>query len=98
MENPVLIKEIKTKMRSRQTARVQAVVGGTIVLFLLWCYYQAVRWLVFGQGYRAGEDGWAVGIGIQAILIWLLCPSLAANAISQEKEQQTWEMMLFTLL
>src|ERR1043166_5064031 len=28
----------------------------------------------------------------------MLAPALTANAISQEKEQQTWEMLLFTLL
>ena len=41
---------------------------------------------------------WLLGVSVHAILIWLLCPALASNAITQEKEQQTWEMLLFTLL
>jgi ABC-type transport system involved in multi-copper enzyme maturation permease subunit len=98
LENPVLIKEVKTKMRSRQPARVQAAIGAIIGLFVLYCYYQALAYIIRFGGSNGANDGWSVGLWVQAILIWILAPALTANAISQEKEQQTWEMLLFTLL
>jgi ABC-type transport system involved in multi-copper enzyme maturation permease subunit len=98
IENPVLIKEVKTKMRSRQPVRVQAAIAVLVGLFILYCYYQAIGWLVQFGGANAANDGWRIALGMQAILIWLLAPAVTANAISQEKEQQTWEMLLFTLL
>lgn len=97
-ENPVLIKELKAKMRSRQPRNVQLALGGVICLLIVWGYYQALRYLVVQGGANAGRDGWQAGIAIQTALVWLLCPALAANAISQEKEQQTWEMLVFTRL
>ena len=97
-ENPVFIKEIKTKMRSRQPVQVQAAIGALIGLFILYCYYQAIRWLLRYGGGGAGTDGWNLALGLQALLIWMLTPSLTANSISQEKEQQTWEMLTFSLL
>src|ERR1044071_7605620 len=98
LENPVLIKEVKTKMRSRQPRRVQAAIAAIIGLFVLYCYYQALRYIVQFGGTNGANDGWSVGLWVQAILIWMLSPALTANSISQEKEQQTWEMLLFTLL
>jgi len=97
-ENPVFIKEIKTKMRSRQPVQVQIVIVGLIVAFLLWCYYEAIVYLTRYGGPSTGQEGWQLAVGLQAILIWMLSPALTANAISQEKEQQTWEMLVFTRL
>jgi ABC-type transport system involved in multi-copper enzyme maturation permease subunit len=97
-ENPVLIKEIKTKMRSRHPKAVQATTAALILLFILWCYYQAIGWMVRWGGPNAGKDGWQAAVAIQALLIWALSPAMAANAITQEKEQQTWEMLVFTRL
>ena len=51
--------------------------------------------------YAGSEDAkvyWQIGVSVHALLIWLLCPALASNAITQEKEQQTWEMLIFTQL
>jgi len=98
LANPVLIKEVKTKLRGRQSPRSLAVVAGLMALFILWCYYHAIGWLFRFASPRTGEEGWQIGLVMQAILIWALCPALTANAISQEKEQQTWEMLTFTLL
>ena len=97
-DNPVFIKEIKTRMRSRQPAQVQAAIGALIGLIILYSYYQAIRYLLRHAGGGAGTDGWNLALGLQALLLWTLGPSLTANAISQEKEQQTWEMLTFSLL
>ncbi len=98
LENPVFIKEIKTKMRARQSRGVKIAVACIVGAFVLWCYYEALGYMIRNPGTHAAKDCWVVSIVVQSILIWLLSPALAANAITQEKEQQTWEMMLFTLL
>src|SRR5689334_4335104 len=98
IENPVFRKEILTKMRSRQSRNVQMALAGVVILFIFYCYFEAIRYIVRYGGPNAGLDGWQVALVIQAILIWIICPALTSNTISQEKEQQTWEMLIFTLL
>jgi ABC-2 type transport system permease protein len=97
-ENPVLWKEMKTRVRSRQPVPVRnaivVVVGGLI----LFCYYHAMSWLMSDGRADTARDGFHASVVIQSILIWLLGPALAANAVTQEKEQQTWDMLIFTLL
>ena len=98
LENPVLWKEMKTRVRSRQPAPVRisvAVVVGGLILF---CYYHALSWLISEGRGESARDAFHMSVGIQTTLIWLLCPALAANAVTQEKEQQTWDMLIFTLL
>lgn len=98
LENPVFIKEIKTKMRSRQPVQVQLAIGGLAGLFVLYCYYQAIRALTRFGGSSSGTDGWNLALGLLAVLIWILAPAMTANSISQEKEQQTWDMLTFSML
>src|SRR5437588_9455630 len=98
VENPIFMKELKTKMRSRQSTNVLIALAVTAVLFVSYCYYLALGYILKYGGSNAGNDGWQAGVVVQAILIWLISPALTANAISQEKEQQTWEMLIFTLL
>ncbi len=98
LTNPIFIKEILTKMRGRQSPQVLAVLASVMGLFIIWCYYESMYYIVKYGGTMGGRDGWEVGFTIQALLIWLLAPALTANAISQEREQQTWEMLIFTLL
>lgn len=96
--NPVFHKEVLTKMRGRQSKQVLVTVSTVVGLFVLWCYYEALVWLIRYGGSNSGRDGWAAAAIIQMVLIWILSPALTANAISQEREQQTWEMLLFTRL
>jgi ABC-type transport system involved in multi-copper enzyme maturation permease subunit len=97
IENPVLQKELMVRLRSRHPAGVKWAVAVAIVALLLFLYQQGINFLL-GGGEGVGRDGWTAGIVVQGILIWLLCPALASNAITQEKEQQTWDMLIFTLL
>jgi ABC-2 type transport system permease protein len=97
-ENPVLWKEMKTRVRSRQPVPVRnaiAVVVGGLILF---CYYHAMSWLLSDGRADTARDGFHAAVWIQSLLIWLLGPALASNAVTQEKEQQTWDMLIFTLL
>lgn len=98
IENPVFVKEIKSKMRSRQPRSVTLTIVGIIGLIVLWCYYEAISWLMQIGGSNSGRAPWQICTVVQAFLIWILGPAVAANAITQEREQQTWEMMISTLL
>jgi ABC-type transport system involved in multi-copper enzyme maturation permease subunit len=97
IDNPVLWKELKAKFRWRQPAHIKAVSAALILVFLAYAY-----WQVFAAIIRSGDPDsktwWQIGVAIHALLIWLLCPALASHAITQEKEQQTWEMLIFTRL
>lgn len=97
-ENPVLWKEMKIRTRSRQPGPVRMAILFVVGGLVLFCYYHALTYIVSDGRTEAARDGYHVAVGIQAILIWLLCPALAANAVTQEKEQQTWDMLIFTLL
>lgn len=98
MENPVLAKELRIRFRSRHSAPVRWSVGLVVGGFLLLCYYYSISYLVTDASPRAAEGAWNIAFGVQTTLIWLLCPALAANSVTQEKEQQTWEMLVFSLL
>jgi ABC-type transport system involved in multi-copper enzyme maturation permease subunit len=48
--------------------------------------------------WEVGNGWWIACVICQYILTCLIAPIAAANAITQEKEQQTWEMLCFTNL
>lgn len=98
MENPVLAKELRVRFRSRQTAPVRWAVGSVIGLIILLGYYQAITSMLRDPSADSARGFWQVSFFIQTGLIWLFCPALAANSVTQEKEQQTWEMLVFSLL
>ncbi len=98
VENPVLWKELKAKFRWRQPPRVKAAIAGLTLLLIIYAYWQIFATMLREDSIGGAKQWWQVGVALQALLIWLLCPALAANAITQEKEQQTWEMLIFTRL
>src|ERR1051325_915621 len=98
IENPVLRRELLGRMRSRQPWPIRAAIIGTVALFIAFCYYEALFYMMRDHDRETMREWWQVGLWLQSILIWLLCPALAANAVTREKEQQTWEMLIFTLL
>src|SRR5690349_6909718 len=98
MENPVLAKELRIRLRSLQSVPVRWSVGLVIVAIILLCYQQAIGALLKDGTVDTAKGAWVGAFFIQTTLIWLFCPALAANAVTQEKEQQTWEMLVFSLL
>lgn len=97
-DNPVFIKEVKAKFRARQSNLTLFAIGSLILLLITWFYFEAVRYLFFASPVITGREGWTWSVIIQTMILWVLGPALASNAISQEREQQTWEMLTFTLL
>lgn len=100
MNNPVLRKELLMRLRLRQVplaSRIGLLIIGLILLGTI--YYNVIfKWILSDTSSRSGYDAWCLIVGIQATLICLIAPVVAANAITQEKEQQTWEMLIFTRL
>lgn len=97
--NPVLLKELKVRMRGWRAA-------GIIALYLLVLTAVAVFiiYTVFTDPYTSSIDP-QVSIGaytglaiIQFILIMFIVPALTAGAISGEREKQTLDLVLCTKL
>lgn len=97
--NPVLLKELKVRMRGWKAA-------GIIALYLLVLTAVAVFiiYTVFTDPYTSSIDP-QVSIGaytglavIQFILIMFIVPALTAGAISGEREKQTLDLVLCTRL
>jgi len=96
-ENPVLMKEIRTRLRSRKSRPVQLAVGIPAGLLILVSYY----WLIAAMLRETSPDKgqiWAVASVFQLVLICFITPGLLANSVSQEKEQRTWGLLLITRL
>ncbi len=98
IENPVLRKELLYRMRPRKgnDTIVGVLVVGILIIGLT--YWLFLRWMLTDPSGSTGETAWQMLTVLQYMLICLAAPSVAANAISLEKEQQTWEMLIFTCL
>lgn len=95
--NPVFLKELRSHLLSRrQSLPVRVATWTLAALMVLLLYYVSLRAVVRGQ--MAGRDLLQVVAYIQLTLLVFLCPSLTANAITQEREQQTWNALLLTRL
>ncbi|HZT44061.1 MAG TPA: hypothetical protein VFA07_17985 [Chthonomonadaceae bacterium] len=98
ISNPVLKKELLLRLRWRQPtpARIGVLLAVLAVTGLIyWSVFSAV---LSSTGVNNGHDAWQLVMGAQFVLILLVTPAITANAITREKEQQTWEMLIFTRL
>ena len=97
LSNPVLHKEMM-RMRMRQGKPVRIAILTAAALGIAYFYWVSASYLLTKENYRSSHDVWTLTVIAQFLLIGLLTPSATANAISQEREQQTWEMLLQTRL
>ncbi|MGC8667082.1 MAG: ABC transporter permease [Chthonomonadales bacterium] len=93
-ENPVFVKELRSKFRGRQHPRTLAAMGFVALGVIAWLYWEAISYIVSFSAPKGATDFWWMAFVLQAVIIWTIAPGLAANAISQEREQQTWDMLL----
>lgn len=98
INNPVLHKELLMRARMRQPLPVKIAVALLSVSILGWLYWMAFSWIYSDTDPTAARSIWQITMCLQFLLIGLIAPSIAANAISQEREQQTWEMLLHSRL
>ncbi|MCS6777913.1 MAG: ABC transporter permease subunit [Chloroherpetonaceae bacterium] len=99
-ENPVFRKELLTRFRLRTGSglRRSAVMTGALLLVLHWLFLRALMDrppTVSPDHYR---DTWTWIVALQYLAICLMTPGIAANAFTQEREQQTWDMLVITRL
>lgn len=95
--NPVFGKELRSHLLSRRQGRgvrIATIAASALMVALLyWACLRALR-----RGFMEGRDLFLMIAYIQMTLLVFLSSSLTANAITQEREQQTWNALLLTRL
>ena len=69
-----------------------------ILLSLGTVYWQIFVNLASSNDPQSGKAAWFICIAIQYVILCLVAPIVTANTITQEKEQQTWEMLVSSRL
>lgn len=96
--NPVLLKELKVKMRSWKA--VFLIGGYNLVLLLLTIFIIKVSMNNYSLNVTASNiiSTYAFMAAVQFALIGLIAPALTAGAISGEREKQTLDILMSTTL
>lgn len=98
IDNPVLARELPSRSQLRRPRAGAAAVASVILLAVGCLYWFLFQMLVSADSPDASEMGWSVAIWLQFMILIVMAPVVAANSISREREQQTWEMLVFTRL
>lgn len=99
--NPVILKELRGRMRGNRGFVVLTIYLGLMSLFtiLLYLAYTASTSNVYGPSSQiAGKVVFAGLVGIELFLVCFIAPAFTAGAISGERERQTYELLRTTLL
>ncbi|WP_420629604.1 ABC transporter permease [Candidatus Leptofilum sp.] len=100
-ENPVTVKELRSRMRGRRAFVVLTVhllvMSGFIAL--VYSAFASAASGPFGPDSReVGKVVFSSVLGLQVMLVIFVGPSFTAGAISGEKERQTYDLLRTTLL
>jgi ABC-type transport system involved in multi-copper enzyme maturation permease subunit len=99
-ENPVLIKEVRGRLRARRQGRANQIAAYSViglVAFLL--YFFGLRSLLFGDARANGEGLFLFyRLFIEMLIALFMTPAIAASSITKEREQQTWNALLLSRL
>ena len=99
ISNPVLRKELLVRLRFGRMPNIQRVgILIAIIVLLGYIYYQVFNTLRSDPHASSGHGAWVIILCLQYAFVCLLSPVAAANSITQEREQMTWEMLIFTQL
>ena len=98
-DNPVLEREVRGRLRLRLKGAKRAVpvVAWPLGLAALYFYVRGLMAVVHGS-LQDARDLWPVLVYGVVTLIVLLAPAIASTAITQEREQQTWDALAATRL
>ncbi len=98
-DNPVLQREVRGRTRLRRLGggRAGQWTAGAVGLLILYFYARGLSGIGRGNPQDARELFWLIVMGL-LLLVVVLAPSLTATAITQEREQQTWETLTTTRL
>ena len=98
-DNPVLERELRGRLRLRRkgAGRSIPVVAWPIGLVALYFYARGLAGIGKGTALEARDLLPVLIYGVLTLIV-LLAPALASTAITQEREQQTWEALATTRL
>ncbi|UCH34495.1 MAG: ABC transporter permease [Armatimonadota bacterium] len=99
--SPVLVKELRTRMRGARPAWLQA--GYVFAMLVVMGATYAAQVGTSGRfgpslGFQLGRALYLALFIVQAILVALIVPGLTAGTISGEQEQKTYDMLAVTRL
>ena len=102
VQNPVLYKELRTRMRGRR-AFVVLTLYLAIVTLIIALAYLAFRTTLSSPG--GGNERQSFGKVFFGLIVWIelvtlsfVAPALTAGAITNERERQTFDLLRITLL
>lgn len=100
LQNPVTLKELRSRMRGRRAFVVLTTYLATMsgIIFLVYLAFLTSSGVMSSDAQVAGQSLFATVVGIQAFLVLFVAPAFTANAISGEKERQTYDLLRTTLL
>jgi ABC-type transport system involved in multi-copper enzyme maturation permease subunit len=102
MDNPVILKELRGRMRGRQAFVLLTIYLGLIAVFIVLVYNllgltSSITWDPSArQG--AGKAIFGTVVLLELLLLSFIAPGLTAGAITSERERQTFEILRTTLL
>ena len=97
--NPILEREVRGRLRLRRKGSVAANLWIARFLGAIVLYFYARGLLGIWRGtLQDARDFWPLLFYGALVLAVLLSPALSATAITQEREQQTWEILATTQL
>ncbi len=101
IRNPVIVKELRSRMRGRRAFVVLTVylAGMSAMILLVYLAYVTASGNSFGPSNRqAGKALFAAIVGVQALLVIFIAPTFTSGTIVGEKERRTYDLLRTTLL
>ena len=102
LDNPVVLKELRGRMRGKQAFILLTLYLGLIVTFIVIVYntVSISSSLVWDPGVReqAGKAVFGTVVLLELLLLSFIAPGLTAGAITAERERQTFDILRTTLL
>jgi ABC-2 type transport system permease protein len=96
--NPIIIKELRGRMRGWRATIVVTVYLLVISAVMLLFYGGLYNNTLFGSNTQVGKSLFLPIIIVQVLLLSIITPISTAAAISNERERQTYDVLLTTLL
>jgi ABC-2 type transport system permease protein len=99
--NPVIVKELRARMRGWRSLLILVIYLSALSLITMMIYSAAKDSTRGFGGPASSQVGGVIFAGLvifQTIMVGLLTPAFTSSAITQEREQKTYELLVTTLL
>lgn len=97
-DNPVLRREWIAFLRHSLSDRVRKIVIGALGSLIVLAYAYMGRELWRSTPFGSGKDLLDLSLYLQLLVACLLSPALVSNVICQERERETWGLLVITRL